>query len=73
MTSLDIILYSLSQNCFPICGDSKRDFKMTKINFPIAYIKFSISPIPEARPQMLLKNRRGAQLLLIKFRMSFLD
>jgi hypothetical protein len=24
--------------------DSKRDSKMTKINFPVTYIKFSISP-----------------------------
>jgi hypothetical protein len=41
------------------CADNKRDSKITKINFPVAHIKFSISPIPEARPQILLKNRRG--------------
>jgi hypothetical protein len=41
------------------CADSKRDSKMTKIKFPVAYIKFSISPIPEARSQLLLKNRTG--------------
>jgi hypothetical protein len=32
---------------------------MTKINFPVANIKFSISPIPKARPQVLQKNRAG--------------
>jgi hypothetical protein len=35
------------------CADSKRDSKMIKINFPVAHIKFSISPIPEAYPQVL--------------------
>jgi hypothetical protein len=29
---------------------------MTQINFPVAHIKFSISPMPEAR---VLKNRTG--------------
>jgi Na+-transporting methylmalonyl-CoA/oxaloacetate decarboxylase beta subunit len=41
------------------CADSKRESKMTKINFPVAHVKFSILPIPEARPQVLLKNRTG--------------
>jgi hypothetical protein len=41
------------------CAYSERDSKMTKINFPVAQIKFSISPIPEVRPQVLLKNRTG--------------
>jgi hypothetical protein len=36
--------------------DSKRDSKITKINFPVGHIKFSLSPIPTARPQVLLKN-----------------
>jgi hypothetical protein len=31
--------------------DSKRDSKITKINFPVAHIKFSVSPILEACPQ----------------------
>jgi hypothetical protein len=42
------------------CADSKRDSKMTKTNFPCSsqnlVMKFSISPIPEARPQVLVKN-----------------
>jgi hypothetical protein len=42
------------------CADSKKDSKMTKITFPLAHIKFSISPIPEAHPQVLLKNRTGS-------------
>jgi hypothetical protein len=45
------------------CADSKKDSKMskmTKITFPLAHINFSISPIPEARPQVLLKNRTGS-------------
>jgi hypothetical protein len=45
------------------CPDSKRDSKMTKINFPVALItrviKISMSPIPEAPPQVLLKNWTG--------------
>jgi hypothetical protein len=39
---------------------SKRGSKMTKTNFPLGHmtqlLKFSISPIPEARPQVLLKK-----------------
>jgi hypothetical protein len=38
------------------CFDRKRDFMMTNINFPVADIKFSISPIPEASPQGLFKK-----------------
>jgi hypothetical protein len=34
------------------CADRKRNSKITKIIFPLAHIKFSISPIPEARPQV---------------------
>jgi hypothetical protein len=46
------------------CADNKRDSKLTKINFLLAqitelHIKFLISPIPEARPQVLLKNPIG--------------
>jgi hypothetical protein len=40
-------------------ADSKRDSKMTKIKFPVdnisnRVIKFLISPIPEARPQVAI-------------------
>jgi hypothetical protein len=48
------LMYSLSQNCLPMenrhvptCSSHNR------------VTKFSISPIPEARPQVLLQNRIG--------------
>jgi hypothetical protein len=40
-------------------ADTKRNSKMTKINFPVTHIKFSISPIPEAHPQVLLPFTLG--------------
>jgi hypothetical protein len=40
---------------------------MTQINFPVAHIKFLISPIPEARPHVLLKNRTGCWTVYLKF------
>jgi Na+-translocating ferredoxin:NAD+ oxidoreductase RnfC subunit len=57
-------IYSVFHNCrlienrhVPI---AKQTSKMTKINFLVAHItesyKFSISPIPEAHPQILQKN-----------------
>jgi hypothetical protein len=33
---------------------------MTKINYHVVHIKFSISLIPEARSQVLLKNGTGS-------------
>jgi hypothetical protein len=49
-------VYGLSQKCLKpphrkqAYNDSKTESKMTKINVLVAHIKFSISPIPEARP-----------------------
>jgi hypothetical protein len=49
-------VYGLSQKCLQpphrkqAYNDSKTESKMTKINVLVAHIKFSISPIPEARP-----------------------
>jgi hypothetical protein len=73
-TQLHFIKYNFEIHIQPVpelsphgkqaCADSKRDSKMIKINFPVAHItelhiKLSISPIPEPRPQILLKNRTG--------------